>query len=88
MDFDPVFCRRFYGEKQHRAEYLAHSTLIRPEDIRHYEGLVPLIKLATRTHSNPRLVLEAYIPIRRSASKQFQSTTLKVYVLRIAFADG
>ena len=60
MDFDPVFCRRFYGEKQHRAEYLAHSTLIRPEDIRHYEGLVPLIKLATRTHSNPRLVLEAY----------------------------
>ena len=60
MSFDPVFCRRFYAEEQHRAEYLAHSTLIRPEDIRHYEGLIPLIKLATRTHSNPRLVLEAY----------------------------
>lgn len=60
MDFDPVFCRRFYTQDQHRCEYLEHSTLIRPEDIRHYEGLVPLIKLATRTHSNPRLVLEAY----------------------------
>ena len=41
-------------------EYLAHSTLIRPEDVHHYEELVPMLKLATRTHSNPRLVLEAY----------------------------
>ena len=60
MDCDPVFCRRFYAEKAHCGEYLTHSTVIRPEDIRHYEGLVPLVKLATRTHSNPRLVLEAY----------------------------
>ena len=60
MTQDPVFCRRFYADKQHHLEYLAHSTLIRPEDVRHYEGLVPMIKLATRTHSNPRLVLEAY----------------------------
>lgn len=60
MEQDPVFCRRFYAEKTHRMEYLAHSTLIRPEDVPHYEAIVPMMKLATRTHSNPRLVLEAY----------------------------
>lgn len=60
MDQDPVFCRRFYADPTHRMEYLAHSTLIRPEDVHHYEELVPMLKLATRTHSNPRLVLEAY----------------------------
>ena len=36
------------------------DVVIRPEDVRHYEGIVPMMKLATRTHSNPRLVLEAY----------------------------
>lgn len=60
MDQDPVFCRRFYADHVHRMEYLVHSTLIRPEDVFHYEEIVPLIKLATRTHSNPRLVLDAY----------------------------
>ena len=60
MDQDPVFCRRFYADKARQEEYLQHSTLIRPEDVHHYENIVPLIKLATRTHSNPRLVLEAY----------------------------
>ena len=60
MTKDPVFCRRYYGDPRHRGEYLAHSTFIRPEDICHYEGMIPSMKLATRTHSNPRLVLEAY----------------------------
>ena len=60
MTKDPVFCRRYYGDPRHRGEYLAHSTFIRPEDICHYEGMIPFMKLATRTHSNPRLVLEAY----------------------------
>ena len=60
MTKDPVFCRRFYADPRHRREYLAHSTFIRPEDVFHYEGLIPFMKLATRTHSNPRLVLEAY----------------------------
>ena len=60
MDQDPVFCRRFYAGKAHKMEYLTHSTLIRPEDVHHYENIVPMLKLATRTHHNPRLVLEAY----------------------------
>lgn len=60
MTKDPVFCRRFYSDPEHRKEYLAHATFIRPEDICHYEGLIPFMKLATRTHCNPRLVLEAY----------------------------
>ena len=60
MDQDPIFCRRFYADDSHKEEYLCHSTLIRPEDVCHYEDIVPMLKLATRTHSNPRLVLEAY----------------------------
>ncbi len=60
MDQDPIFCRRFYADAARKMEYLAHATLIRPEDVRHYETLVPMLKRATRTHSNPRLVLEAY----------------------------
>lgn len=60
MDFNPVFCRTFYANPEHRTEYLAHSVLIRPEDLHHYEADFPLVKLATRTHCNPRLVLEAY----------------------------
>ena len=60
MTYDPVFCRRFYSGERHRWEYLMHSTVIRPEDVPQYESIVPLMKLATRTHWNPRLVLDAY----------------------------
>lgn len=60
MDQDPIFCRRFYADDAHKMEYLSHSTLIRPEDVKYYEDIVTVLKLATRTHSNPRLVLEAY----------------------------
>lgn len=60
MEQDPIFCRRFYAGKAHKMEYLSHSTLIRPEDVHHYGNIVPMMKLATRTHHNPRLVLEAY----------------------------
>ncbi len=57
---DPVFCRRFFRDKSRRQDYLAYSTLIRPEDLVHYEDITSRIKLATRTHCNPRLVMEAY----------------------------
>ena len=55
-----IFCRDFYAKKENRREYLAHSTLIRPEDLFHYEEITPHIKLATRTHFNVRMVLDAY----------------------------
>lgn len=59
-DFNPVFCRNFYADQSHSLEYLEHSVLIRPEDLHYYDKIAPVIKLATRTHCNPRLVLEAY----------------------------
>ena len=55
-----IFCRDFYAKEEHRCEYLAHSTLIRPEDLFHYRQITNHIKLATRTHFNIRMVLEAY----------------------------
>lgn len=39
---------------------LLQATWVRPEDIHHYEGLFPVVKLATRMHDHPRLVLHAY----------------------------
>lgn len=58
--FDPVFCRTFYSSPENRATFLEHVTFIRPEDLHRYAGCADLFKLATRTHANPRLVLEAY----------------------------
>ncbi|NLF18378.1 MAG: hypothetical protein GX595_14170 [Lentisphaerae bacterium] len=39
---------------------LLQSTWVRPEDVARYEGLVDIVKLATRMHANPRLVIHAY----------------------------
>lgn len=36
------------------------ATWVRPEDLHHYEGFVEVVKLATRMHANPRLVIHAY----------------------------
>ncbi len=58
-DFEPHICRRVISRPEERSAILK-ATWIRPEDIHRYEGLVGAMKLATRMHSNPRCVLEAY----------------------------
>ncbi len=58
-DFVPYVCRRRLGSEEHRAAVL-RATWVRPEDLHHYEGLVDVVKLATRAHPRPRLVLDAY----------------------------
>ena len=58
--FQPVFCRAFYAQEKNRAGLLEHASFIRPEDIAKYAEYAPLVKLATRTHPNPRLVIDAY----------------------------
>lgn len=40
---------------------LLQATWIRPEDLHHYEGLFPRVKLATRMHAHPRMVIDAYV---------------------------
>lgn len=55
----PHVCWRLYQDRANRAKVL-QSTWIRPEDVRRYEGACHVMKLATRMHQNPRMVLQAY----------------------------
>lgn len=57
--WNPHLCWTLYREPARWIEFLK-STWIRPEDVARYEGVVDLCKLATRQHSHPRMVLDAY----------------------------
>ena len=57
--FNPHVCWNLYGKGEHAAEILK-ATWVRPEDLARYEGLVDVVKLATRQHSHPQSVLGAY----------------------------
>ncbi len=56
----PHVCWRLY---QDRAKWPAilQATWIRPEDVHQYDGACDIMKLATRMHQNPRMVLHAYL---------------------------
>lgn len=58
-DFNPYVCWRALKSKENW-HMLLENTWIRPEDIHHYEGLFDTVKLATRMHSHPGLVIHAY----------------------------
>lgn len=55
----PAHCWAWYREPAHWVSFL-QSSWIRPEDLHHYAGLVSVVKLATRMHARPRLVIDAY----------------------------
>ncbi|MBQ7035823.1 MAG: hypothetical protein IJN34_08830 [Clostridia bacterium] len=59
LAFEPYACRRMLKAKENRYLLLA-GNLVRPEDISRYEGLVDGIKLATRIHPFPAIVIGAY----------------------------
>lgn len=54
-------CRDFYADPENHYSFLHDSTWIRPEDVSAYAGLVDGIKLATRSHRNPAMVIESYV---------------------------
>lgn len=58
-DFQPHLCRGLYSDKNNLIEFLRGSW-IRPEDIERYKPYVSVVKLATRRHSHPRMVIGAY----------------------------
>jgi len=57
--FEPLTCKRYLSKPENRHAFLQGSW-VRPEDIHNYEGLVSGVKLATRTHAHPGLVISAY----------------------------
>lgn len=58
-DWCPHLCWTLYKDRKNFPEILK-ATWIRPEDLHRYEGLVDVVKLATRQHANPDMVISAY----------------------------
>ena len=58
-DFNPYVCWRSLKKKENWVKLL-QNTWIRPEDIHNYDGIFDTVKLATRMHSLPGLVIDAY----------------------------
>lgn len=59
-NWTPFVCWNILRKKEMH-KVLLQSTWIRPEDLHHYEGVAEVFKLATRLHSHPRMVLDAYV---------------------------
>lgn len=70
-DFIPHLCWNLYRSEDCLEEFL-RSSWIRPEDLEHYEHYVDVVKLATRTNTNPRMVIGAY------SRKRFQGNLLNL----------
>jgi len=58
-DHIPGGCWEILADGANRYRLLA-STWIRPEDVRHYEPFTSRMKLATRMHTRPGMVVKAY----------------------------
>jgi hypothetical protein len=59
-DWTPHVCWNRYRKEENR-HYILSSTWIRPEDLKNYDGIFDKVKLATRQHSHPRMVIDAYV---------------------------
>ena len=59
-DFNPYVCWRNLKERENWHMVL-QNTWVRPEDIHNYEGLFDTVKLATRMHTHPAMVIGAYV---------------------------
>ena len=71
-DWTPHVCWNLYRQRANWPAVL-QATWIRPEDIDRYADLVDIVKLATRMHANPRLVIHAY------ASRRYRGNLLDLF---------
>jgi len=58
-NWNPIVCWRYYSNRDNWVAFLQNSW-VRPEDIKNYERYFSFVKLATRMHANPRMVIQAY----------------------------
>ena len=58
-NWTPHVCWSFFRDHANWPAVLQNSW-VRPEDLHHYESLFPVVKLATRMHTRPRAVIQAY----------------------------
>ncbi len=59
-NFNPYVCRRVLQKRENWYKLL-QNTWVRPEDLYNYEGLFDTVKLATRMHELPGMVIGAYV---------------------------
>jgi len=57
--FLPYACWNYLKQRKNWVSIL-QNTWIRPEDVHHYEPYISMMKLATRMHTLPRMVIDAY----------------------------
>lgn len=71
-DFNPYVCWQNL-KKRENWHMLLENTWVRPEDLENYEDLFDTVKLATRMHSHPGLVINAYV------KRDFYGNTLDLF---------
>ncbi len=59
-NFNQYVCRRVLKNRENW-HMLLQNTWVRPEDLHNYEGLFDTVKLATRMHALPGMVIGAYV---------------------------
>lgn len=71
-DFNPYVCWRALKDRKNWP-MLLQNTWVRPEDLHHYDGIFDTVKLATRMHQLPGLVIDAY------TRRRFYGNTLDLF---------
>lgn len=71
-DFMPYVCWNAL-KKRENWPMLLQNTWIRPEDLHHYEDLFETVKIATRMHARPGMVIDAY------CRRKFYGNTLDLF---------
>ncbi len=61
--WNPHACWNYLRDRDHWVSVL-QNTWVRPEDLHHYENLFRVVKLATRMHARPRMVVRSYVERR------------------------
>ena len=54
-------CHEYLRDEKHYMSLINDTNFVRPEDIEKYEPYFEAVKLATRVHNRPQVVLESYI---------------------------